>query len=320
MTSEPTPRSPRGGVAYALAAYGMWGLVPLFWPLVARAGAVEILAHRIIWTLVPAILLLLTVVPRDRFRQLLTARRIGLLTAAAVTIAVNWGVYIWAVNHAHIVDAALGYYINPILSILLGVVILHERLSRIQWAAVGLALAAVITLTIDYGRPPWIALTLAVSFATYGFLKKTVDGGAIETLTIESALLLLPAVGYLVWLNAHGAMTFIRLGWSHSLLLVAGGLVTLVPLLCFAAAATRVPLSTVGLIQYLTPTVQFLLAVLVFGEQMSAGRWVGFGLVWVALMVLAGSTLLRLGADRRAQASRTPQSKCSESVRSRFSS
>ena len=181
MTSSPTARSPRGGVAYALGAYGIWGLVPLFWPLVARAGAIEILAQRIIWTLVPAVLLLVTVVPRGAFRRLLTPRRLLLLGVAAAAIAVNWGVYIWAVNHGHIVDTALGYYINPILSILLGVIVLRERLGRVQWAAVGLAFVAVVVLTVDYGRPPWIALVLAVSFATYGFLKKTVDGGAFET-------------------------------------------------------------------------------------------------------------------------------------------
>jgi chloramphenicol-sensitive protein RarD len=229
-----------------------------------------------------------------RFRGLLTGRRLALLLGAAATVSVNWGVYIWAVNHGHVVDASLGYYINPVLSIVLGVAVLRERLTRGQWAAVGLALAAVLLLTVDYGRPPWIALALAVSFAAYGYLKKVIDSGAVETLTVESALLLPAALAYLVWLERRGGMTFIHLGWGHSLLLVAGGLVTLVPLLLFAGAATRVPLSTLGLIQYVTPTLQFLLGVAVFGERMSPGRWAGFALVWLALMLLSADMLARV--------------------------
>jgi len=289
----------RRGVVYGLAAYGLWGAVPLFWPLVKRAGAIELLAHRVIWSLVISILLIIFVVPKGWWGRIATRRNLILLGVAAATVSVNWGTYIWAVNHGHVVDTSLGYYINPILSILVGVIALHERMSRVQWLSVGLAAVAVVVLTIDYGRLPWIALVLATSFATYGVMKKTVNGGAVETLTIESAILTPIAVAYLIFLQARGELTFGHLGWVHSLLLVATGLVTAVPLLFFAAATTRLPLSTLGLLQYLAPTLQFLLGILYFHEQMSTGRWVGFGLVWLALMIMTGEGLRRAAAQRR---------------------
>jgi chloramphenicol-sensitive protein RarD len=289
----------RRGVVYGLAAYGLWGAVPLFWPLVKRAGAIELLAHRVIWSLVISILLIIFVVPKGWWGRIATRRNLILLGVAAATVSVNWGTYIWAVNHGHVVDTSLGYYINPILSILVGVIALHERMSRVQWLSVGLAAVAVVVLTIDYGRLPWIALVLATSFATYGVMKKTVNGGAVETLTIESAILTPIALAYLIFLQARGELTFGHLGWVHSLLLVATGLVTAVPLLFFAAATTRLPLSTLGLLQYLAPTLQFLLGILYFHEQMSTGRWVGFGLVWLALMIMTGEGLRRAAAQRR---------------------
>jgi chloramphenicol-sensitive protein RarD len=290
----------RRGIIYGLAAYACWGLVPLFWPLVARATALELLAQRVVWSLAVSLLLVLTL-PRGWWGRIRSGRNLGMLALAASVISVNWGLYIWGVNHGHVVETALGYYINPILSILLGVVILGERLSRFQWVAVGLAVAAVIVLTVDYGHPPWIALTLAVSFATYGFLKKKVNGGAVETLTIESAFLFLPAVAYLLYLNSVGRLTFAHLGIGHDLLLVATGLVTAVPLLFFAAASTRVPLSTLGLIQYVAPTAQFLLGVWYFDEVMSPARWVGFACVWAALMLLTGLGIAQSGVNRRAR-------------------
>ncbi len=177
--------------------------------------------------------------------------------------------------------------------------LLGERMAPLQWVSVALAAVAVVVLTVDYGRLPWVSLVLAASFATYGLLKKQINGGAVETLTVESALLTPLALGYLVWLQAKGVGTFVTLGWGHSLLLVATGLVTAVPLLFFAAAATRLPLSTLGLLQYLAPTLQFLLGVLYFHEVMSTGRWVGFGLVWLALMLLSGDGIHR--ASRRAR-------------------
>lgn len=291
----------RRGVIYGLCAYGMWGFMPLYWPLVQRAGALEILAHRIVWSLVVAVVLLLTVVKKGWWRRIATKRNLLLLALAAAAISVNWGMYIWGVNNGHVVETALGYYINPILSILVGVIFLGERLPWLQWTAVGLAFAAVVVLTVDYGRPPWIALTLATSFATYGVLKKRINAGAVETLTIESAFLTVPAIGYLIFLEANGQLTFGHLGWRHTLILMAAGLVTAIPLLFFAASATRVPLSTIGLLQYVTPTCQFLLGVLLFDEAMSTGRWIGFILVWVALVILSISVFTRANANRRAR-------------------
>jgi chloramphenicol-sensitive protein RarD len=299
-TSEQRTRG-RRGIGYGLAAYVLWGIVPLFWPLVAEATALELLAQRVVWGLVVAVVLLLATVPRGWWARIGTRRNLAMLALAAATISVNWGLYIWGVNHGHVVETALGYYINPILSILLGVVLLHERLGAVQWAAVGLAAVAVLVLTVDYGHPPWIALTLAVSFATYGFLKKKVNGGAVETLTIESAFLLVPAVAYLVYLQTVGQLTFGHLGVGHSLLLMATGLVTAVPLLFFAAASTRVPLSTLGLIQYVAPTAQFLLGVWYFHEDMSTARWFGFGCVWAALMMLTLGGIAQAGVNRRAR-------------------
>lgn len=291
-------RRHRQGIAYGLGAYGLWGLVPLYWPLLDAAGPLEILAHRIVWSLVLAALLLLVLRKRGWWRSVAQPRTLGLLTLAAGFIAVNWGIYIWAVNSGHVVEAALGYYINPILSVLLGVLVLGERLATTQWAAVGLAGIAVVVLAVDYGHPPWAALILAASFATYGLLKKRIDSGALETLTVESAVLTPVAIGYLIWLQATGALVFGHHGGGQALLLASSGLVTLIPLLLFAAAATRLPLSTVGLLQYLTPTAQFLLGVFYFGEAMSPARWIGFGLVWAALIVL---TVAGLRNARRRQ-------------------
>jgi chloramphenicol-sensitive protein RarD len=276
----------RRGILYGIGAYTRWGAVPLFWPLVSRASAPELLAHRVIWSLVICAVLLLTVVPRGWWRRVRRPRTLLLLAGAAAVVSVNWGVYIWAVNHGHVVETSLGYYINPILSILVGVVFLRECLAPLQWVSVGLAAAAVVVLTFEYGQLPWIALTLATSFATYGVIKKQVNGGAVETLTVESAVLTPVALGYLAFLQVTGDITFGHLGWAHSLLLMASGLVTVIPLLFFAAAATRLPLSTLGLLQYIAPTLQFLLGVFYFGETMSPGRWIGFALVWLALVIL----------------------------------
>jgi chloramphenicol-sensitive protein RarD len=289
----------RRGVVYGLAAYGLWGAVPVFWPLIKRAGALEILAHRIIWSLVICVILLLTVVPRGWWSRIGNRRQLPMLVLAAAIVSVNWGTYIWAVNHGHVVETSLGYYINPIFSILIGVIFLHERLDALQWVCVGLAAAAVVVLTVEYGRPPWIALTLATSFALYGVIKKQVNAGAVDTLTVESAALTPVALGYLLYLQLTGSLTFGHLGWAHSLLLMAAGVVTVVPLLFFAAAATRLPLSTLGLLQYVAPTLQFVLGLLYFGEQMSVGRWIGFALVWIALVILTAHGIRTSRASRR---------------------
>ncbi|WP_405621728.1 EamA family transporter RarD [Streptomyces sp. NBC_01508] len=270
----------------------MWGLVPLFWPLLKPSAAVEILAHRMVWSVVVVAVALLVVRRWAWVRELLgQPRRLGLLVIAATVISVNWGLYIWSVNSGHVVEASLGYFINPLVTIAMGVLLLKERLRPAQWAAVGVGLAAVLVLAIGYGQPPWISLTLAFSFATYGLVKKKVNLGGLESLAAETVILFVPALGYLLWLGASGDATFGPQGAGHAALLAATGVVTAVPLVCFGAAAIRVPLSTLGLLQYLAPVFQFLLGILYFHEAMPAERWAGFALVWAALTILTWDAL-----------------------------
>jgi chloramphenicol-sensitive protein RarD len=276
----------RRGVAYGAAAYLLWGLFPLFWPLLKPSGAVEILAHRIVWSLL-VVVVILAVQRNWAWLRELGARRLRLLAGAAAIIAVNWGIYIYGVNTGHVVETSLGYFINPLVTVCLGVLIFGERLRRLQWVAVSLAGAAVAVLTVDYGRLPWIALALAFTFATYGVLKKKANTGAVESLTVETAVLFLPALAFLVVLASRGAATFGTAGPTHALLLATAGLVTAIPLLFFGAAATRVPLTVLGLLQYLAPILQFLIGVLVYHEPMPASRVAGFALVWMALIVFS---------------------------------
>jgi chloramphenicol-sensitive protein RarD len=298
----------RVGLLNGIAAYGMWGLVPLFWPLLEPAGAVEILAHRMVWSLAFVAVALLVLRRWAWAGELLRQpRRLGLITVAAAVITVNWGVYIWAVNSGHVVEASLGYFINPLVTIAMGVLLLKERLRPVQWTAVGVGLLAVAVLTVGYGRPPWISLCLAFSFATYGLVKKKVDLGGIESLAAETAVQFLPALVYLLWLGAHGTSTFAGHGPGHAALLTSTGLVTALPLVCFGAAAIRVPLSTIGLLQYMTPVFQFLLGILYFHEAMPPERWAGFALVWVALVLLTWDALRTVRRTARAlRAGRVP--------------
>ncbi|WKD33184.1 EamA family transporter RarD [Streptomyces xanthophaeus] len=282
----------RTGLLYGFGAYGMWGLVPLFWPLLKPSGAIEILAHRMVWSLAVVGLALLALRRWGWIRELLRQpRKLGLTTLAATVISVNWGLYIWAVNNEHVVEASLGYFINPLVSIAIGVLVLGERLRRAQWVAVGLSFVAVLVLAIGYGRPPWISLILAFSFATYGLIKKKLNMGGLESLAAETAVLFLPALGYVLWLGAQGRSTFASHGVTHSLLLAATGLVTAIPLVFFGMAAIRVPLSTLGLLQYMAPVFQFGLGVLYFHEAMPPERWAGFSLVWGALVILTWDAL-----------------------------
>ncbi|MFH8453589.1 EamA family transporter RarD [Streptomyces fungicidicus] len=291
MTGKPEGEQ-RLGLLNGFAAYGMWGLVPLFWPLLKPSGAVEILAHRMVWSLLFVAAALLLIRRWAWLGELLRQpRRLALITVAAAVITVNWGVYIWAVNSGHVVEASLGYFINPLVTIAMGVLLLKERLRPVQWAAVGVGASAVLVLTIGYGRPPWISLCLAFSFATYGLVKKKVNLGGVESLAAESAIQFLPALGYLMWLSARGDATFGTEGTGHALLLAASGIVTALPLVCFGASAIRVPLSTLGLLQYMTPVFQFLLGILYFKEAMPPERWAGFALVWLALALLTWDAL-----------------------------
>ncbi|WP_030870062.1 EamA family transporter RarD [Streptomyces sp. NRRL F-2747] len=282
----------RTGLLYGFGAYGMWGLVPLFWPLLKPSGAIEILAHRMVWSLGVVGILLLAMRRWAWIRDLLRQpRKLALTALAASVISVNWGLYIWAVNNGAVVEASLGYFINPLVTIAIGVLLLGERLRRAQWAAVAIGVAAVLVLAVGYGRPPWISLVLAFSFATYGLIKKKLNMGGVESLAAETALLFPPALGYLLWLGAQGRSTFAAEGLGHASLLAATGLVTAIPLVFFGAAAIRVPLSTLGLLQYLAPVFQFGLGVVYFHEAMPPERWAGFSLVWVALALLTWDAL-----------------------------
>ena len=274
------------GFFLGAAAYAMWGLFPLYWPLLEPAGAVEILAHRVAWSMVTMLALVVAVRRASGLRALLADSRTRIiLTGAAVVIAVNWGTYIWGVNNDHVVETSLGYFINPLVTVLMGVIVLGERLRRLQWVALGIATVAVLGLTIEYGRPPWVALVLAFSFGSYGLAKKKANAGAVESLTFETIVLAPVAIGYIAFLVATGESEFGPNGAGHMLLLASTGVITAVPLICFGAAATRVSLTTIGLLQYLAPTIQFALGVFLFHEPMPTFRWVGFGLVWVALVI-----------------------------------
>ena len=297
----------RVGVAAGLGAYGLWGVFPLYFPLLEPAGGLEIVAHRVAWSLLFIALLLTVRRGWSQVRATVADRRALLVLAvAAVLIAVNWLVYVYAVNSGHVVEASLGYFINPLVSVVLGVVVFRERLRRLQWVAVGIAVVAVLVLTVDYGHPPWISLALAVSFGVYGLMKKLVRVDAVPGLFVETAVVFLPAVAVIGLLTADGSAAFGHEGVGHGLLLVSSGLATAVPLLMFAAATSRVPLSTVGLLQYVTPLMQLSLGVFVFDEPMPPARLAGFAIVWLALAAFTVDTLRQARSNRRDAAAPVP--------------
>jgi chloramphenicol-sensitive protein RarD len=287
-------------VLFGLAAYSIWGLFPLYFPLLRPSGGLEIVAHRVLWSLL-FIALLLTVLRRwSHVRALLTdRRRLLVLAGAAVLIAVNWLVFVYGVNSGHVVETSLGYFINPLMSVLLGVVVFGERLRSLQWVVVGIAAVAVAVLTVDYGRPPWIALSLALTFALYGLMKKIVRVEAAPGLFVETLLVAVPAMVVLALLHADGTARFADAGAGHAALLVGSGIATAIPLLLFAAAARRIPLSTIGLLQYLTPLMQLAIGVFVYDEPMPPARLAGFAIVWVALAVFTADMLRHARADSR---------------------
>jgi chloramphenicol-sensitive protein RarD len=282
----------RRGIVYGIFAYVMWGLFPLYWPLLKPAGAVEILAHRIAWSLVAVIAILAVRRHFSWFRPLVQQpRKVALLALAAWLVSANWCTYIYAVNNGHVVEASLGYFINPLASVLFGVVVFRERLRPFQWAAVGLGTLAVLVLALAHGRLPWIAMVLAVSFGVYGLIKKVVHVGAAESLAVETLILFAPAFGYLAFLEHQGRAAFGHHGAVQAALLAAAGVITAVPLMLFTAAAIRVPLSLLGLLQYIAPTLQFLCGILVAHETMPPSRWIGFMVVWVALALFSWDAL-----------------------------
>jgi chloramphenicol-sensitive protein RarD len=296
--------SHRTGLLLGIGAYFCWGLFPLYWPLLKPALSVEILAHRVIWSLIVCLSALAFRHKISAMLQMIWDQRIlGWLAVASIALSLNWGIFIWAINSGHIVESALGYYINPLIMIGAGVLLFGERMRLAQWIAVVLGATSVVVLSIDYGHPPYIALSLAFSWGLYGLVKKHLSLGALETLTIETMILVIPAVGYILLLAHQGTGQF---GASTHLtvLLMTAGIVTAVPLLLFNGATSRIPLSTIGLLQYLNPTMQFVIGILIRHEKMSQGRWVGFLLIWLALGLLSvdGIRSSRAIDDRIAEA------------------
>ncbi|WP_367124450.1 EamA family transporter RarD [Streptomyces phytohabitans] len=282
----------RTGLVFGLAAYGMWGLLPLYWHLLESTPAAETLAHRMVWSLPTAVAILVLLRRWGWIRPLLKEpRKIGLLFLAASVISVNWGLFIWAVANDRVIEASLGYFINPLVSIAFGVLLLRERLRRTQWLAVAIGVLAVVVLSVGYGQLPWLSIVLAFSFATYGLLKKRVQLDGVESFSTETAMQFLPALGVLLYLGSRGEATFATDGPAHALLLACTGIATALPLIFFGAAAVRLPLSTIGLLQYMAPAFMFVLGLLVFHEPMPAERWAGFGLVWAALVLLTWDAL-----------------------------
>lgn len=276
----------KAGLIYGVAAYLCWGFFPLYWPLLEPASAYEVLAHRIVWTFVFCLGLVTLTHKWGAFFAIVKQRRLMVpLALASVVITLNWGGFIWGVTNGHVIETSLGYFINPLMTVLLGVFILGENLRRLQWTAVALGIVAVVVLTVDYGRPPWVALLLATSFATYGFLKKRANLGTIEALSVETTILTPFAVAFLVLLGVQGTLAFGHEGTLNTALLVGTGVVTAIPLLMFGAAAVRLSLTTIGILQYLGPILQFIFGLTIFGETMGTARWVGFLMVWAALVI-----------------------------------
>ncbi|KNB50055.1 EamA family transporter RarD [Streptomyces caatingaensis] len=291
----------RTGFLCGVAAYAIWGLFPLYWPLLEPSGATEILAHRMVWSLVTVVAVLAVTRRWAWIPPLLRQpKRLGMIALGAATISVNWGIYIWAVNSGHVVETSLGYFINPLVVIALGVVVLRERLRRAQWAAVGIGAVAVVVLAVGYGKLPWIALGISASFGTYSLIKKQVGLGGLESMAAETAVQFLPALGFLLFLGGGGGggSTFVSAGAGHMALLIASGAITALPLVSFGAAAVRLPLSVLGMLQYLAPVFQFALGLAVFHESMPPERWAGFALVWLALAVLTWDAMRTARAGR----------------------
>jgi chloramphenicol-sensitive protein RarD len=290
----------RAGLWVAVASFVLWGLMPLYWHLLKAVPSLQIVAHRVVWSTLLVVAWLLWKHGRGWLRAALARPRAAwLLASSGALIGFNWSLYIWAVNAGHVVESSLGYFINPLLNVVLGVAFLHERLSRAQWIAVALAAAGVLWLTVQFGQPPWIAICLALSFALYGLLRKLLAIDAVTGLGVESMYLFLPALAVLVWGEAHGQGGFLPFdgapGWGLGLdvLLVVGGALTALPLIGFAFAVRRVPLSVVGLLQYIAPTLQFLTGVFVFHEAFDRDRLIGFVCIWIGLGIFAIDGALR---------------------------
>lgn len=292
---SPTPVLDRRGLWVAAASFVLWGLMPLYWHLLKAVPSLQIVFHRIVWSTVLVIGWLCWKQGLQWWRQALAKPRVAWMLALSGTlIAFNWGLYIWAVNAGHVVETSLGYFINPLLNVVLGVLLLRERLTAAQWVAVSIAALGVLWLTFNYGSFPWIALALAASFGLYGLIRKVAAVDSIPGLGIESAYLFLPALAMLLWAEMHGQGGFLG-GWGLAMdaLLIVGGALTALPLIGFAYAVRRIPYSVIGLMQYIAPTMQLLIGVLVFGEAFDRDRAIGFVFIWAGLAVFAIDGLLR---------------------------
>ena len=286
------------GLLFGVGAYTLWGLFPIYWPLLKPANPLEIVSHRAVWTLVFCfIILALTKTLKSTLLLLKRPKIVAGLFLGSILISINWIIYIYAANNEHVVEASLGYYINPIVVIATGVIVLKEKMRPLQWLAVGIATLGVAVLTIDYGRLPWIALGLALSWGSYGLVKKQLGLGALQGLSIETLLSSGFYLAYLIWLGNTGEGHF-TYSLKLTLLLIGGGAVTAIPLLLFNGSTNRLPLTLIGLLQYITPTIQFCIGVWYFHEDMPTARWVGFLIIWVALMSLA-IDLVRSGRSSR---------------------
>jgi chloramphenicol-sensitive protein RarD len=275
------------GLVFGVSAYTLWGLFPIYWPLLEPANPVEIVSHRAVWTLVFCFIILwLTKTLKSTLALLKRPKIVAGLFLGSILISINWIIYIYAATSGHVVEASLGYYINPIVVIATGVLILKEKMRPLQWVSVGVATLGVAVLTLDYGRLPWIALGLAFSWGGYGLVKKQLGLGALEGLSIETLISSGVYLAYLIWLGNQGGGQF-GVSWKITLLFIGGGAVTAIPLLLFNGATNRLPLTLIGLLQYITPTIQFSIGVWYFNEDMPAARWIGFVIIWIALVALA---------------------------------
>jgi chloramphenicol-sensitive protein RarD len=273
------------GIWYALGAYLTWGLFPIYWKLLAGIPALQLLGHRIFWSFLLLFGIVLFARQVKVFRASLNRRVLLIYSVAAILIAINWLTYVWAVGAGFIVETSLGYFINPLLAVLFGVIFLRERLRPLQWLPIGLATGGVLYLTFAYGSLPWVALTLAFSFAFYGLVKKTAPLGALHGLTLETGILFLPAIAFLLFSEFSGTGAFMHTSPLQDVMLIGAGLVTVIPLWMFSTAAQRIPLTMIGILQYVNPTMQFLLGVLIYKEPFDHRRLIGFGVVWVALIL-----------------------------------
>ena len=307
----PTPdeRISGSGLAYAIGAYGIWGFMPVFFATLAPAGSWEIVAARIVFSLVFCLILITVTRAFSRLRALLRRpRTVAVLAVAGFLVAGNWLIYVFAALNGRVLEASLGYFINPIVTVLLGVVVLRERLRPMQWAAIGISAVAVIVIVVGYGELPWVSLGLAATFGVYGLLKKRVGGSvdAVSGLTVETLALSPFALAFLVWLSVQGTLVLGTQGTVHTLLMAASGVITAVPLLLFAAGSRRLPLTIMGVTQYVAPILQLIVGLFISGEHMSTERWLGFGIVWLALIVLTVDMFVHGSRRRGAVVPQTP--------------